>query len=119
MKINVIDNTNIAVVETSDVIIFDVQSILDLIANVRYTTNCDKIIINKDNIVEEFFDLSTKLAGEILQKIINYKFKIGIVGDFSKYTSKSLKDFIYECNNGNDIFLVPTKEIAVDKLKKL
>ncbi len=48
------------------------------------------------SICDDFFDLSTRLAGEILQKFINYHVKIAIIGDFSIYTSKSLKDFIYE-----------------------
>ena len=62
------------------------------------------------------FHLSTKLAGEILQKFINYHVKIAIVGDFSAYTSKSLKDFIYESNNGKDIFFLPDEKKAIDKL---
>ena len=39
-------------------------------------------------------------------------------GDFTKYTSKPLKDFIYESNKGKDIFFVPTKEEAIIKLCK-
>lgn len=62
------------------------------------------IAINKSLISESFFDLKTRLAGDILQKFINYRVKIAIIGDFSMYTSKSLKDFIYECNKGKDIF---------------
>lgn len=52
---------------------------------------------------DDFFILSTGIAGEILQKFINYHLKIAIVGDYSRYTSKPLKDFIYESNNGNSI----------------
>ncbi len=44
------------------------------------------------------------VEGEILQKFVTYKAKLAIAGDFSVYTSKSLKDFIYESNNGNHIF---------------
>ena len=76
------------------------------------------MVLNKDGICEEFFDLKTKLAGDILQKYINYKVKLAIVGDFSGYTSKSLRDFIYECNNGNDIFFVPDEQEAIVKLSK-
>ncbi len=48
---------------------------------------------------------------------INYQFKIAIVGDFSVYKSNSLKDFIYECNKGKDIFFLPNGNQAVEKLK--
>ena len=32
--------------------------------------------------------------------------KLAIIGDFSGYTSKPLRDFIYESNNGNQVFFV-------------
>ncbi len=74
------------------------------------------IIINKSAICEDFFHLSTKIAGDILQKFINYHVKTAIIGDFSAYTSKSLKDFIYESNNGKDIFFLPDEKNAIKKL---
>ncbi|HGD4000232.1 MULTISPECIES: DUF4180 domain-containing protein [Bacillota] len=39
-----------------------------------------------------------------------------IVGDFSIYTSKSLKDFIYECNKGKNIFFTSDVEQAIKRL---
>ena len=63
---------------------------------IKYETNCNKIALNKSAILEDFFILSKGLAGEILQKFINYETKFAIYGDYSKYTSKPLKDFIYE-----------------------
>lgn len=118
MNINIIkeNSIDIAVVSNSDILIEDVNSALDLMATVYHVYNCDRIMINKECICEDFFNLRTKLAGEILQKFINYQVKIAIVGDFSRYTSKSLRDFIYECNNGNDIFFLPDEKTAIDKL---
>ncbi|RAT96994.1 DUF4180 domain-containing protein [Brevibacillus sp. Leaf182] len=110
---------NVAIVSGSEVLIIDVQSALDLIATVHYEADSNRIIINKSLINESFFDLKTRLAGEILQKFINYRVKVAIVGDFSVYTSKSLKDFIYESNNGNDIFFLPTEEQAIEKLSQV
>ena len=76
------------------------------------------VIVDVDQklITEDFFVLSSGLAGEVLQKYINYGGKIAIYGDFSRYTSKPLKDFIYESNKGKDVFFVATKEEAVQKL---
>ena len=56
------------------------------------------------------------MAGEILQKFINYRVKAAIYGDYSRYTSKPLRDFIYESNNGRDFFFVAAREEAVEKL---
>ncbi|GKU25146.1 DUF4180 domain-containing protein [Clostridium folliculivorans] len=118
MEINkVVENkVEIAVVKSSEVLITDVQSALDLIATVSYETGCDAMVLDKSSIVEEFFDLKTKLAGEVLQKFINYRMKLAIVGDFSGYTSKSLRDFIYESNNGKNIFFLSSEKEALEKL---
>ena len=106
----------VAIITSNDKVITDVQSSLDLIMTAKYETETNLIAIDKNAIVDEFFVLSSGLAGEILQKFINYQAKIAIWGDFSKYTSKPLKDFIYESNKGNDIFFVATKDDAVDCL---
>lgn len=115
-------NTNIvkdiAIVNSNEIIIKDVQSAIDFIMSVKYETNCSKIALNKSSIIEDFFILSKGLAGEILQKFINYQIKFAIIGDYSKYTSKPLKDFIYESNNGKDIFFVTSEDEAIKMLSK-
>lgn len=118
MEINVIkiNNVRIAKINSNEILIKDGQSALDLLATVSYETDCDRIIIDKSAIAEDFFDLSTKLAGEVLQKFINFHFKVAIIGDFSVYKSNSLIDFIYECNKGKDIFFLPDENQAVEKL---
>ncbi|MCI8519428.1 MAG: DUF4180 domain-containing protein [Clostridia bacterium] len=109
---------DIVIVKSENTIIKDVNSAIDFIATIKYETNCNKIVLNKEAIIEEFFILSKGIAGEILQKFINYQTKIAIYGDYSKYTSKPLKDFIYESNNGKDIFFVKNEEEAIEKLSK-
>ncbi|MGE7881783.1 DUF4180 domain-containing protein [Bacillus sp. NPDC094077] len=115
----VISEINIAVIRNDTLVISDVQSALDLMATVQYEADAKRIIIHKSLINESFFDLKTRLAGEILQKFINYKVKIAIIGDFSMYASESLKDFIYECNKGTDIFYLATEKQAIEKLSTL
>ena len=118
MKISVVKESKIeiAIVKSEEILIGDVQSALDFFATVEYETGCSRMIVDKSSICEEFFDLSTKIAGEVLQKFINYRKRIAIIGDFSTYTSRSLKDFIYECNKGKDIFFVPSEQEAIKKL---
>lgn len=113
------DNKILALVTGNEKIITDVQSALDIAMSVKHDINTNKIIIDKKIIAEDFFILSTGLAGEILQKYINYDVKIAIYGDYSRYTSKPLKDFIYESNKGNDVFFVSSKDEAVEKLINL
>ncbi|MCI9273271.1 MAG: DUF4180 domain-containing protein [Clostridiales bacterium] len=114
---NVMQNgKKIAVITGDKKIINDVQSALDLIMTVKFESETNLIAVDKNVIIEDFFVLSKGLAGEVLQKFINYQAKIAIFGDFSKYTSKPLKDFIYESNNGKDIFFTATEAEAIEKL---
>jgi hypothetical protein len=110
------NNNSIVFIESEDILINDAQSALDFMMTVKYETDCSRIIIDKTSICEDFFKLSSGIAGDILQKFINYHIKIAIVGDFTKYKSKPLHDFIYECNDGNDIFFVDNLEKAVEML---
>lgn len=120
MNIEKIQNLNktIAVITSDEKVITDVQSGLDLIMTAKYEAETNLIAIDKSAVAEEFFVLSSGLAGEILQKFINYQAKIAIYGDYTKYTSKPLKDFIYESNKGKDIFFASCKEEAVEYLSK-
>ena len=110
------DGVIIAQVESSEMLITDVQSALDLMATVRYETDADCMILPKTAMSEQFFVLSSRLAGDILQKFVNYQFKLAIVGDFSGYTSTPLRDFIYESNQGKHVFFASTVEEAIEKL---
>lgn len=109
---------NCAVVIADEPVITDAQSALDVLMSTKYDAGTKNIVIDKKLIVEEFFILSSGLAGEILQKYINYGGRIAIYGDYSHYTSKPLKDFIYESNKGKDVFFVSTEEEAVDMLTR-
>ena len=96
-------------------IIKEVQDALDLMADVSYN-GCNRMIVYEENLNKDFFDLSTGLAGEILQKFSNYNFKLAIVGDFSKYESLSLGDFIRESNRGNMIYFAEDLHTALLRL---
>lgn len=70
-----------------------------------FSEQADGLIIDQENIHPDFFDLKTKLAGEVMQKFSTYRLQLAVVGEFSKYESKSLSDFIYESNKvGHTVF---------------
>lgn len=106
----------VAIIRSDETIIKEVQDALDLMATVRYETDCNKLLLHQSHLAEDFFELKTKLAGDILQKYVNYQFKLAIVGDFSAYDSKSLRDFIYECNQGKQFFFVSSEQEALEAL---
>lgn len=111
-------NKDIAQLNATEQIITDVRSALDAILSVQYETGCNKLIINKSCFSEDFFVLSTGIAGEILQKFVNYHVQLAIIGDYSKYTSKPLRDFIFESNQGHAINFLPTVEEAITRMSQ-
>jgi len=116
VRISEKENSKVAIIESADVLINNTQDALDLMATIRHFHECDKMVISEGAITKDFFDLKTGVAGEILQKYTNYNMKMAIVGDFEIYNSKSLKDFIYESNKGNQVFFLREEEAAIDKL---
>jgi hypothetical protein len=107
IKTHQIDKVNIAEVISEDIVIANFQDGLDLLGDL-YFQGFDKIILQEKNITPDFFNLKTGIAGEILQKFSNYRVSLAIVGDFSKYQSRSIKDFIFESNKLGQINFVET-----------
>jgi hypothetical protein len=113
MKIIIHENgkQKIAEVVSDGIVINSAQDALDLMARPDIPAP-KKIIIPKNNIAPDFFVLSTGLAGEVLQKFVNYRVQLAIVGNFSNLKSESLKAFIRESNRGRQIFFVENIETA-------
>lgn len=109
-------NEKIAIMRGTETVISTSQEAMEVIAAARYETGCEALVLPKAALAEDFFRLSTGLAGEVLQKFTNYQMKLAIVGDFSRYTSKPLQDFIRESNRGKTVFFLSTEEEAVEKL---
>lgn len=118
MQIKLIDTQNIkiAVIHSDTPLITDGQSALDFAVNISYEHDCYNIVVNKPAVAEDFFKLSTGIAGEVVQKLVNYGYRLAIIGDFSHYTSKPLRDYIYECNKGRHLYFVSTEQEAVERL---
>lgn len=108
---------NVAVATGSVAEIATAGDALDLLGNVSYAHSCQDIVVEKALLSEDFFELRTGLAGEILQKFSNYSARLAIAGDFSGYDSKSLRDFMRESNRGNRVFFVSTMEEGIQKLR--
>ena len=106
----------VAVVREPGVLIEDGRSALDLLAAVWYETGCSAMILPREALCGDFFRLPTGLAGEILQKFVNYGMALAVVGDFSAFTSKNLRDFFYESNRGKTVCFLPTEAEALERL---
>ena len=105
-------------IRSEEQFINNVQDVLDLFGEL-YGQYYDGIILYERNITHDFFDLQTKLAGEILQKFSNYRIRLVIVGDWSKYTSRSLEAFITESNRGKTVNFSSSPTEAVKLLSRI
>ena len=94
-----------------------VQDALDLIGEF-FGQYYDGIIIHEHSISPHFFELKTRIAGDILQKFSNYRLRLAIVGDWSKYASHSLAAFIVESNRGRMVNFATSTEEAVALLSR-
>lgn len=114
-KIHENGGTKIAEVIAEGLLISNIENGLQLLVDLYYQ-EFDKIIISEKNIIPDFFNLKSGIAGEILQKFSNYRVQLVIVGEFSKYPGESLKSFIYESNKGRQVNFLASVEEAIQQL---
>ena len=101
----------IAEVVADGVIVTDAGGALDVLATAQHEGGTRKILLHAVNLDDAFFDLSTGLAGEILQKVSNYGLALAIVGEFTGSASPALRDFVRESNeHGQVVFVANTNE---------
>jgi hypothetical protein len=66
----------------------------------------------------DFLRLGTGVAGHVLQKLVNYRFQVAVVGDVSEAVAKSgpLRDFVRESNRGTTVWFVDDLAALAAKL---
>ena len=119
MEIRIIDHGGVPIAEVSAGAgeIADVRSALDLLADAN-NQGASRLLVQEQHLAPSFYDLRSGLAGEILQKFVNYQTRLAVTGDFDKYTSKSLHAFILECNRGRDFTFCADRDVALARLAR-
>lgn len=103
-----------AEVVADDIVVRSAADMLDMVGSVIWNDTADSLAVHEKNITPDFFDLSTGIAGDILQKCSNYRFRLAIVGQFDAYPSTSLQAFIRECNRGRHVVFVGALQEALE-----
>jgi hypothetical protein len=82
------------------------QDALDVIGGAF--SRADVVAVPAGRFDERFFNLRTGLAGEIMQKFVNYRMRLAVVGDISAHVAAStaLRDLVVESNRGNHVWFV-------------
>jgi hypothetical protein len=69
----------------------------------------DVVAVPATRLDERFFSLSTRFAGDIMQKFVNYRLKLAVVGDISPSlaASSALRALVHESNRSDHVWFVP------------
>ena len=80
---------------------------LDLIGSTYH--GAEVVAVPAVRLDERFFSLDTRFAGEVMQKFVNYRLKLAVVGDISSYlaTSSALRALVRESNRSGQVWFVP------------
>ena len=101
--------TRVLVLDDDGAPLSSTQDFLDVIGQLwgeAEPTSCVAIPVSR--LPEEFFELRTGLAGEALQKFVNYRVQVAVVGDVTRFVtaSRALADFVRESNEGTHVWFV-------------
>lgn len=79
----------------------------DLLSD-AWSVEAELVAVPVERLADGFLELSTRIAGEVIQKFTNYRIRLAFIGDVSALTqaSRSLRDFVYESNKGAQVWFL-------------
>jgi hypothetical protein len=94
------------------------QAALDLIGATYGST--DLVAVPVARIAPEFFALTSGVAGAVVQKFVNYRVRLAVVGDVSRFVAEStaLRDFVREANRGGQTWFVADEAELAERLRR-
>ena len=86
----------------------DYASLTGLIGELFSEGGVELVAIPLVRLGPDFLRLSSGVAGEVLQKLVNYHFQVAVLGDTSAAQAASgpLRDFVRESNRGRHVWFV-------------
>ena len=81
-------------------------------------STAEMIVQPASRLVDEFFHLSSGVAGAFVQRFANLRMRLAIVGDVSKWEAESqaFGDFVRKSNRRRDLWFVPDASALEEKL---
>ncbi|OCI91829.1 hypothetical protein A6U86_20110 [Rhizobium sp. AC27/96] len=78
------------------------------------------VVVPVSRLNEDFFQLSNRIAGGIIQKFVNYRSQLVVIGDISRWVagSNALRDFVYEANKGREVWFLPDLDALAERLQQ-
>ncbi|MEV5432436.1 DUF4180 domain-containing protein [Streptomyces sp. NPDC052701] len=95
------------------------QDALDLIGSALF--DAEIVAVPVSRLDEKFFSLGTRIAGEIMQKFVNYRMRLAVIGDISRHmeASSALRALVHESNAASHIWFLPDVEALDARLESI
>lgn len=70
------------------------------------------IVVPVERFAPAFFDLRTGYAGDFIQKLVNYRLSLVVLGDVKQHeaASRAFRDFVTESNRGRHVWFLTDPE---------
>jgi hypothetical protein len=83
-----------------------------------FFTDIRLIVVPVERLDPDFFVLRTGVAGEFVQKLVQYAQRLVIIGDVSGHAeaSDAFRDWVREVNRGPDVWFLPTLRHLEERL---
>ena len=118
--VRIVAERTVLVCDPAGAPITDGQGALDMIGQ-AWGSQADLIVIPTSRLADDFFTLSTGLAGEVVQKFVNYyHLQLAIVGDISERVaaSSALRSFVSESNEGRHVWFLDDVDQVLARLER-
>ena len=73
----------------------------------------DRVLLHSSALPADFFDLSTRFAGEFLQKLVNYRVRVAGLFEEREGYSERFREFLYEAGRGQQFRAFETRAEAL------
>ena len=93
---------------------FRIRAFGDLVASIPAGT--DRVLLGEDQMDPAFFDLSSGVAGDLVQKCVNYRIRVALVAPDLSRRSERFREFARESLRGRAFVVVPSREEALARL---
>jgi hypothetical protein len=103
--------------EAAGPVISTAEETSDLVGN-AWMDHADLIVLPVARIDPDFFRLESGFAGEFVQKVVNYRLTLVVLGDISEFVAKSraFREFVWESNRAEHVWFLPDEAALTAKL---
>ncbi|MFC0007597.1 DUF4180 domain-containing protein [Micromonospora siamensis] len=77
------------------------------------------VVVPAGRLDPTFFSLGTRFAGDVMQKFVNYRLRLAVVGDISAHlaASSALRALVHESNRAGHVWFVTDLDALADRLR--